>query len=184
MGDLFSDWGAAIVDADDLAREVVAPGTTGLAEIVKSFGPEVLRPDGALDRKRLGTIVFSDPLQRRALEAVVHPLVRAAWLARLDALKTGTASLIVYVVPLLFESKFVFPEIEQIVLVTAPEAARIARITARDSISEDQARARIAAQLPDDEKRRGSHFVIENDGSLEHLEHRAKKVFDALCEEE
>lgn len=173
--------GATVVEADHLAREVVATGTSGLAQIVSHFGVGILAPDGSLDRKKLGEIIFNDHVARKKLEEIVHPLVRSEWLHRLASLKrTGTHSLIVYAVPLLFESGHRYPEIDTIVLVVSPEAERIARIVARDAISIEEAKQRIASQLSDDEKMKRSNVVLHNDCPLNELYERVKALFSQL----
>jgi dephospho-CoA kinase len=179
---LFSEFGAAVVDADTLAREVVQPGSAGL-EAVKGLFPEqsVTQVDGALDRAKVGSIIFGDPEKRKALESILHPLIRASWLARLRQLKTTDTALIAYVVPLLFESATPMPELQMIVLVTAPEDIRVARIIARDTISAQAAMQRISSQLPDSQKIPRSDFVIKNDSSLESLREQTAKVFAAIA---
>lgn len=167
--------GAAIIEADHLARDVVATGTPGLAQIVSHFGIEILASDGSLDRKKLGEIIFNDPVARKKVEEVVHPLVRSEWLNRLASLqRAGSHSLIVYAVPLLFESGQSYPELDAVVLVVSPEAERVARIVARDSTSVEEAKQRIAAQLSDDEKMKRSDVVLHNDCSLNELRERVK----------
>ncbi len=178
---LFEEWGASVVDADVLAREVVAPESEGLAEVVKLFGEEVLSPDGTLNRKSLGSTIFSDPQKRLALEGLLHPLIRARWMNRLSDLKRNSSTkIIVYVVPLFFESRASFPEITETVLVTAPEGIRLDRIMKRDGCSEEQARSRIQAQLSDNEKIARSTFVLSNDSTEAELATRARVVFDQL----
>jgi dephospho-CoA kinase len=180
---LYATWGASVVDADDLAREVVYPGSKALADIVDRFGKGVLRDDGTLDRKKLGHIVFSDQRARTDLEQILHPLIRQRWLSLLTSLtQSGHYRVIVYAVPLLFESGSSYPEVEKIVLVTSPEDARIARICKRDQTTEENARARISSQLPDEEKAKRSDFVIRNDGTIDELCARAKEVWDSLVE--
>lgn len=181
VGRLFAEWGAAVVDADDLARAVVAPGSPGLAKIVEVFGPEIVNTDGTLDRSKLGAVVFSDSTQRKRLEELLHPLIRQMWLSRLKTLlQTSSARLIVYTLPLFFESKGDYPEIERVVHVTAPEHIRISRVTARDSCTDESVKARVKAQLSDEEKNSRSDFVILNDGTLDQLRHRSRVVFDSL----
>lgn len=178
---LFAEWGAKVVDADDLARAVVAPGSPGLAKTVEAFGAEILKSDGTLDRSKLGVIVFSDAARRKRLEEILHPLIRQLWLSRLKTLQeSSTASVIVYTVPLFFESKLEYPEIAYVVHVAAPENLRISRVTARDGCSEESVRARIKAQLSDEEKNSRSDFVIVNDGSVDELRHRSRAVFESL----
>jgi dephospho-CoA kinase len=165
---LLRERGVPVVDADELAREVVAPGTPGLAEIVESFGPGVLAVDGSLDRKRLGALVFSDEIARKRLNAITHPQVRRLSQDRFAELDRRGVALAGYDVPLLFEAGLE-PLMRPIVVVAASEATQLARIMARDGASEADARARIASQLPLAEKRKRADFVLENDGSLAEL---------------
>jgi dephospho-CoA kinase len=180
---LFESWGASVVDADMLARDVVALQSKGLAEVVTLFGPEVLNLDGSLNRKALGAIVFDDSQKRVALEEILHPLIRTEWLNRLSELKRNTPiKIILYVVPLFFESGASYPEIGKVVLVTAPEVLRIKRIMSRDGCSAEEAQSRIRAQLSDDDKIPQSTFVISNDSTEIELAARARAVFDMLLQ--
>lgn len=177
---LFQTWGARVVDADILAREVVQPGSEGLTKIVEAFSEDLILADGSLNRPLLASIIFSDPLKKELLESILHPLIRDLWLAKLEQLRGGDAPLIVYVVPLLFESHRQMPELEKIILVSAPTETRIGRIMNRDGFSREIAELRIAAQLPDSEKIPKSDYVIVNDGSLEDLEQRTAAVWGEL----
>jgi len=160
--------GVPIVDADELAREVVAPGGPALAEIAEAFGAEVLAPDGSLDRKRLGERVFSDESARKRLNAITHPRVRALSQARFAELAQRGVTLAGYDVPLLFEAGL-DAVLRPIVVVATSEATQLARLMARDGSSEAEAKARIAAQLPLAEKRRRADHVLENDGTRAEL---------------
>lgn len=183
---LFESWGAVVVDADVLSREAVIPGAEGLTRIRETFGPEVLKSDGTLDRRSLGHIVFADPAKRSALEGILHPLVRSAWLKSLALLRAQSEKngkrwdFILYVVPLLFESGVEYSEIERIVLITSDVEPRLKRIVARDHLSESEARRRILAQYQDDVKIPRSDYVISNNGTLGELESAARVVFDKL----
>lgn len=177
---LFESWGASIVDADLLAREVVLPGTEGLQRITAAFSEDLILADGTLNRPKLASVIFSDPSKKQLLEAILHPLIRQRWLAKLEALKSTGAPIVVYVIPLLFESHRPMPELEKIVLVSAPVETRIKRIMGRDGFSREMAELRIAAQLPDVAKFEQSDFIILNDGSLAELEAKAREVFEAI----
>jgi dephospho-CoA kinase len=178
---LFAEWGAAVVDADELAREVVSPGSDGLHAVIRRFGTEVLHKDNSLNRKKLGQLVFSDPQARTDLEQILHPLIRQRWLSTLETLKKAAQHpVIVYAVPLLFESGNSYQEIDKIVLVTCRQEIRIKRICQRDKITEADARARITTQLPDEDKAKRSDYVVRNDGSLAELTARAREVWDEI----
>jgi dephospho-CoA kinase len=177
---LFERWGAQTVDADILAREVVEPGSEGFQRVVEKFGPDMVLADGSLNRPKLASIIFSDPEKKALLESLLHPLIRGRWLSQLERLKNSDVPLIAYIVPLFFESTSQMPEIEKVVLISAPEETRIARIMSRDLFPRQIAELRIKAQLPDSAKIDKSDYVIKNDSSLEQLESRAREVFSEL----
>lgn len=181
--DAFKRCGAEVIDADILAREVVEPGSEGLAEILKTFGPAAVAPDGRLNRKALGRIVFSDVKLRRKLEDILHPRIRAKYLERLQQLLTANdpPPLIVYVVPLLFESRFEYPELDAIVVVSASRETSIARIMARDGFSRAEAERRYDSQHSIESKVAKADYVVSNEGSLADLEARIKKLCAELC---
>ena len=178
---LFEQWGAQTVDADILAREVVEPGTEGFQRVVDNFGEDMVLADGSLNRPKLASIIFSDPEKKKLLESLLHPLIRERWLRKLEEVKQTSAPVIAYIVPLFFESTAKMPEIEKVVLVSAPEEMRIARIMVRDIFPLHIAEQRIKAQLPDSAKIDKSDYVITNDSSMEKLEARAREVFDRLA---
>jgi dephospho-CoA kinase len=167
--------GAPIVDADQLARAAVAKGTPGLAAVVAAFGEEVLAPDGELDRKRMGARVFSDPAARARLEAVVHPAVRALSRAELARLEAAGHAVAFYDVPLLFEAGRE-REMDLVVVVWAPREVQIARLAARDGLTRGEAEARLAAQLPIDDKAARADAVVVNDGDPAALAAKAARL--------
>lgn len=158
--------GAVVVDADRIAREVVEPGTDGLAEVVAAFGPEVLGPEGALDRAALGRIVFSDDERRRALEKIIHPRVRERTVAIASA--AAPDAVMVNDIPLLVETGAA-ASYDLVIVVLAREETRIARLRASRGMSDKEVRTRIAAQATDEQRRAVADIVIENDGSREEL---------------
>ena len=178
---LFEQWGAQNVDADILAREVVEPGSEGFQRVVQNFGPDMVLADGSLNRPKLASIIFSDQEKKALLESLLHPLIRERWLSHLQRLKKSDAPLIAYIVPLFFESTAKMPEIEKVILISAPEETRIHRIMSRDLFPRHIAQLRIRAQLPDSAKIDKSDYVIKNDSSLEQLESRAREVFRELA---
>jgi dephospho-CoA kinase len=161
---MFAARGVPVVDADALAREVVAPGLPAHADIAAAW-PEVIASDGGggIDRKRLGAIVFADPAARARLEAITHPRIQAASAERLAVLAGTGHRLALYEAPLLVESGR-HRDFDGLIVVTASEATQIARVRARDGLSQAQAEARIRAQLPTADKVRLATFVIDNDG--------------------
>jgi dephospho-CoA kinase len=158
--------GAVVVDADRIAREVVEPGTPGLAAVVDAFGPEVLGPDGALDRPALAAVVFADPGARARLDAIVHPLVRAR--AAALAAEAPADAVVVHDVPLLVETGRWEPY-DLVLVVQADPETRVARLVRR-GLTEDDARARMAAQATDEQRRAVADVVLDNSGSPEELE--------------
>ena len=172
--------GLPVVNADELSRAVVLPGSETLARVVSYFGGEILEVSGALDRVRLGGIVFADPEARRALDGIVHPAVRALAGERFAEIAARGEPLAAYEVPLLYEvhlERVYAP----VIVVDAPDAARLARLKLRDGFDEKQIRARLAAQMPLAEKVKRADYVIENNASLAELTTHADDVFDALC---
>ncbi|MFJ4189129.1 dephospho-CoA kinase [Kitasatospora sp. NPDC089509] len=174
---LFAARGAVIVDSDLIAREVVAPGTDGLAAVVAEFGPQVLREDGALDRPALGAIVFADPEKLRVLNAIVHPLVRARS-AELEAAAAPDA-VVVHDVPLLAENGLA-PLFDLVVVVDADDAVRVDRLVRLRGMAEEEARARMAAQAARADRLAIADLVIDNGGALEALAARVDEVWAEL----
>jgi dephospho-CoA kinase len=165
---IFEECGIPVVSADELSRIVVTPGSEGLAAVVAAFGEGVLTPGGELDRRKLGAAVFKDPSQRVRLEGILHPRIRDSFQDVLTALEATGQNLVVYEVPLLFENNLE-KQMKAVILVSAPEDQRIARVMARDKLSADDVRARMAAQMDDQTRRSKAQHVLENDGDLEHL---------------
>jgi dephospho-CoA kinase len=162
---LVSARGARVIDADVLARGVVEPGTSGLAAIVEAFGREVLRADGALDRPALAAVVFADPGARARLDGIVHPLVRARAVELLGEMPPD--AVVVQDIPLLVESGQ-GDAFDLVLVVEAALETRVARLVAR-GLSDGDARARIAAQATDAERRAVADVVLDNSGSREEL---------------
>ncbi|WP_101257721.1 dephospho-CoA kinase [Streptomyces barkulensis] len=176
---LLGAYGAVIVDADKIAREVVEPGTEGLAAVVAEFGEEVLAPDGTLDRPGLGSIVFGDPGKLKALNAIVHPLVgaRSAELQR----TAGEDAVVVHDVPLLTENGLA-PLYDLVVVVDASPATQLDRLVRLRGMDEEDARGRMAAQATREQRLAVADIVIDNDGPLEKLEPQVAEVWRRLRE--
>ncbi|SDO10594.1 dephospho-CoA kinase [Halomonas shengliensis] len=160
----FAALGAPWVDADDVAREVVAPGEPALAEIAKRFGARVLNDDGTLNRRELREIVFADEGERRWLESVTHPRIRERLIAHLERLVADGAPYVLLVTPLLFESGQV-EMVDRALVIDVPEALQIERTAARDGVDADQARRIVAAQMPRAERLARADDVLDNGGS-------------------
>jgi dephospho-CoA kinase len=174
---ILEELGAVVIDADLLAREVVAPGTEGLEEIEKAFGPEVLDSEGALDRPAMGRIVFADPQKRAVLEGIIHPRVRARG-AELEA-AAGPDAVVVHDIPLLTETGQ-GAAFDAVLVVEAPAEVQVARMTGLRGMTEADARARMAAQATPEQRRAIATYVIENTGTREDLRHRVTEVFEEL----
>ena len=177
VSSILRELGAVVIDADQIAREVVAKGTPGLAAVVAAFGPEMLTPEGELDRPRMGALVFGDELRRKELEAIVHPLVFERY-AELEAAAPADG-IVVHDIPLLVESGRA-EEFDAVIVVDAPEELQIERMVRDRGWTEDEARARIAAQATREQRRAVATYLIENTGTREDLRHTVTEVFERL----
>ncbi|OQR63327.1 dephospho-CoA kinase [Streptomyces maremycinicus] len=175
---LLVECGAVLIDADRIAREVVAPGTPGLAAIVEAFGEEVLAPDGSLDRPRLGSVVFADPAKLALLNSLVHPLVGARS-GELEAAAPADA-VVVHDVPLLTENAL-GPLYDVVVVVDAAPETQLDRLVRLRGMSEEDARARMAAQATRDQRREIADILIDNDVPLPELHRRVREVWADLA---
>jgi dephospho-CoA kinase len=169
--------GAVVVDADLLAREVVEPGTPGLAAVVDAFGAGVLAADGSLDRPALGAVVFADPDARRRLEAILHPLIRARAAELEAAAPEGTV--VVHDIPLLAETGQA-DRFEAVLVVDVPVETQVERMVADRGMSREDALARVAAQATREERLAVATYVVENTGTREDLRDRVTEVFGML----
>lgn len=176
---MFEKLGAVILDADQIAHELQAPGQPLFETIVQAFGREVVGEDGRIDRKRLGAIVFADPQARARLEKIMHPAIVAECERRIQQLAAHGAAVCLLDAALLIESGR-HGRFDAIILVEASEAIRLDRLMAQRRLSRDEAMRRIRSQMPREEKCRHAHFVIENGGSLEETEHLVKGVWGQL----
>jgi dephospho-CoA kinase len=176
---LLASYGAVVVDADKIAREVVEPGTPGLDAVVAAFGEDILAPDGTLDRPALGAIVFADPDRLRTLNEIVHPLVgaRSAELERAAA----PDAVVVHDVPLLTENGLA-SLYDLVVVVDASPETRLDRLLRLRGTSEADARGRMAAQATREQRLAVADLVIDNDGPLEALEPQVREVWRQLKE--
>lgn len=173
--------GATIVDADELARRVVEPGSDGLSEVVERFGADVLAADGTLDRAALRQRVFANADERVALERILHPRIGHLRLAEERRIAAAGGKIVVHVIPLLFETGL-DRQMDVIVLVDAPDDLRRKRLVETRGLSEDEAAQMLAAQMPATEKRGRATITIDNVGSLAELEAEATRVWHALLE--
>ncbi|MBU5614344.1 dephospho-CoA kinase [Geomonas azotofigens] len=173
---LFEELGAAVIDADQLAREVVQPGEEALARIAASFGEQVLNPDGTLNRAALGEIVFADPSARRTLEEITHPAIRKRAEEKLERLREAGTGTAFYVAPLLFEAG-ITSRVHEVWVVYLDRETQLQRLMARDGLSREAALSRIASQMPMEEKKKLGKVVIDNRGSKEDLEAQVRKLW-------
>jgi len=172
--------GAIIIDADQLARDAVAPGSAGLAAVVERFGSAVLDAHGGLDRAALGAIVFTDAQARAALNAIVHPEVHRLYRERLAAIAAENPdAIVVYDVPLLAEARAA-DEFALIVVVDAPPEVRLERLVSLRGLPREQAEARIRSQVPDEERRAMADVVIDAGGTLEHTLQQVDALWERL----
>ncbi|HKV45405.1 MAG TPA: dephospho-CoA kinase [bacterium] len=179
---LFRELGAAVVDADAIAREVVAPGGPAYDGVVRTFGREIVHPDGTLDRKTLAARIFADPSARRQLNALTHPHIRrwmAAEAARLAA--APGVDVIILDIPLLLETTDGRDlDLDGIIVVAADDGTRVSRLMARDGIPEAEARRRVSAQMPLQDKVARADWVIDNNGSPARTRGQVEAVWGAI----
>lgn len=178
---LLVEHGAVVLDADVIAREVVEPGTPGLARLVEHFGPEILRPDGSLDRAALGARAFSDPEALKALNGIVHPLVGERTAELLEQARAAGATVVVHDVPLLVENGLA-PLYDAVIVVAATPQTQHDRLVRLRGMSASEAQQRIDAQASLADKLAVATHVIENDGPLEELAPQVERIWRDLLE--
>jgi len=179
VADLIATRCIPVIDADQLSRDVVLPGTEALSRITEVFGGKVLNQDGTLDRKALSDIIFADPGARITLEGILHPAIRKLAESRLAELREKGEPVALYVAPLLIEAGAV-DRVDEIWVVHVDTGTQLERLQKRDGISREDALKRLSSQMPMEEKRKLGRVVIENSGTLEELKTRV----DELCREE
>jgi dephospho-CoA kinase len=178
VAELLAERGAVVIDADDLARRAVEPGTDGFDRVVEAFGSQILGPDRAIDRAKLAKVVFTDPARLSQLEAIVHPEV-ARMLSEAIERYRDTDQVIVYAVPLLAE-RGLAKGFDVVVVVVADVDRRIERLMRDRGMTADDVRARVAAQLSDEERARVADVLLDNDGEPERLVPQANKLWTDL----
>ena len=180
VSEMFRRLGCVIIDADVLARDVVAPGEPALARIAAEFGADVLHPDGTLDRKKLGAIVFADPERRQRLEEITHPAIRDRFLRRLTDLEgQGFEGIVLWDAPLMIESGG-YRVMDKLVVVATDEATQAARLRARDGVDAAEAERKIKSQMPVAEKAKLADYVIDNATDHAATEAQVRDVHAAL----
>lgn len=171
--------GAVVLSADQLAREVVAPGSAVLSQLVQQFGPRILDAQQVLDRGALAECVFGDPQALATLNQLTHPAIARLAEERLAALRAGTARLIVYEAPLLFEAA-AEKRVDQILVVTVDPKIQLARLMARDGFEQTEALRRMASQMPQQQKAARADYVIDNSGTRAALETAVEELWQRL----
>jgi dephospho-CoA kinase len=176
--EMFRELGAPVIDADEVARDVVEPGTPGLFEVARRF-PGVVDATGRLDRTALGQRVFADPTERGALEAILHPRIREEVARRLEALARAGRTVALYDAALLIENGL-HRGLDGVIVVSAPEAVQRSRLAARDGLDEAAITARLAAQLPLADKRAHATWVVDNGGSREETRAQVQRIWEEI----
>jgi len=177
---VLAEAGARVIDADGIAREAARKGTAAYADIVAHFGRGILLPDGEIDRRHLGEIVFNDPVEKQVLESLIHPWVREETARRLERIRRDEPNAVVILdVPLLFETGM-HHGLAEVIVVVAPEAVQLARLMARDRLAPAEALTRIRSQMPIEQKIALATRVIDNSGSREHTRTQTLEVYRSL----
>ncbi|SOC03146.1 dephospho-CoA kinase [Ureibacillus xyleni] len=166
VANMLKEYGLPIVDADLVARQVVEPGTETLQKIADAFGQDVLTADGAMDRAKVGSIIFHDESKRKVLNDIIHPAIRSEMLRQRDEHVANGEKTVIMDIPLLFESKLQH-YVEKILVVSVSEETQLKRLIERNQLSDEEAKARISSQLPLSIKEQGADAVINNNGSIE-----------------
>lgn len=174
----FRELGIPVINADDSSRAVVAPGEPGLAAVIAHFGSRMLTPQGELDRRALRSLIFSDPKSRKALEAILHPLIRSDMDRRI---LQSDGAYIVLSIPLLIEGG-ARDRVDRVLLIDAPESVQVERLMSRDAVSAAEARATLAAQASRAARLRGADDVLENAGSVSELRQAVDRVHQRYLE--
>ena len=180
VGSVFVQLGCRLLDADDTAREVVLPGTEGLKNIVNEFGPEVLQPDGALDRKLLGSIVFANPEKRQRLNAILHPRIIERQDQILNAWESEDPHGIAIVDAALMIESGGYKRFDKLIVVHCRPEVQLERLMLRDGMSLDEAQKRIDSQMPQSEKQKFADYLIDTSDGFELTRQRTREVYDKL----
>lgn len=175
VANMLRKYGLPIVDADLVARIVVEPGTPTLQKIVEAFGEEALTEDGAMNRQKIGSLIFHDEAKRKELNSIIHPAIRQEMLRQRDEHVENGAETVIMDIPLLFESKLQH-FVDKILVVSVTEETQLKRLMERNLLSEDEAKARISTQLPISVKEQGADAVIRNNGTIEETEKQLQTI--------
>ena len=181
VASMLKEMGIPVINSDEVAREVTEPGSEGYKKVVEAFGRGILNSDGTINRKKLGSIVFSDESKRRILEKILHPLILGRIRARLDELKRAGCEFVVLEVPLLFE-KGLDRNMDFNVVVYTDEKTQLERLTRRDGLTLKEALSRIKSQMPLSEKVKRADFVIDNSGDLSYTKRQVEEMWKRILE--
>ena len=181
LADLLVARGAILIDADQIAREVVEPGRPALTELVEAFGDEIVRADGSLDRQRLADVAFADPDGVAQLNAIMHPAISDELLARRELVREGDG-VALFAIPLLTAGHRDVLDLDLVVVVDCPIDVAIERLISQRAFSAADAAARVASQISREERAELADFVVENDGDLASLEAKADELWSTLCQ--
>jgi len=183
VADFFRGQGVPVIDADQLAREAVQPGSPALELIAEQFGTDLLTASGELDRGRMGALVFADAEKRRQLESILHPQIRRLADERIAQAATAGHCRLIYMAPLLIEAG-VSDRVDEIWVVTVTDEIQLSRLMARDSLSRDQAQQRVASQMPLTEKAGHGKIIIDNSGTPQQTERLLEAIWTAETKED
>lgn len=174
---MLTELGYPVVDADMVARQVVEPGTATLLAIQDAFGADVIREDGTMDREKVGAIIFNDPASRKKLNDIIHPAIRQEMLKQRQAYLDAGHDTVIMDIPLLFESKLQHM-VDKILVVSVSEEEQFRRLVERNQLTEQEARARIASQLPMSVKEAGADEVLDNNGTIDNTKRQLMRILD------
>ncbi|QMT18635.1 dephospho-CoA kinase [Planococcus maritimus] len=177
VSQMLQELGYPVVDADLVARQVVEPGTQTLKSIEEVFGPEVIRTDGSMDRERVGSIIFNDPASRKKLNDIIHPAIRREMLRQRQVFLEAGNETVIMDIPLLFESKLQHM-VDKILVVSVSEREQLKRLMERNGLTEQEAKARIASQLPMSVKEEGADEVLDNNGPIDDTKRQLMRILD------
>jgi dephospho-CoA kinase len=180
VSQILREEGACLIDADQIARELVQPHMPMRNELIKVFGKEILQEDGSIDRKRLAAKVFSDPEQRNLLNQILHPRIKAEMNKRVKEIGQRDPNAIVVIDAALLVELGDHREMDEVIVVTSTEKQQIERMKKRDGVDQEEAQKILSSQMPLDEKIKVADFVIRNEGSFEETRRRVKEVFQEL----
>jgi len=175
----FAELGAEVIDADRVSRELMEPGAPVYFRLTETFGPEILHSDGTIDRRRLGSIVFASEEKRRLLESITHPAIRDAIAGKI-AEKEKISDVVIVEAALMIETGG-YREYDRLIVVVCSPAVQLARLMARDGLAESEAKARISAQMPMEEKMRFADYVIDTSGSLKSTLEQTDAIYRKFC---